>query len=114
MENGSILIVVIIAAIAGRRSVYIGSLCGVIVTVLFFFIFKTFDLKTFAIELLVGTVASIIVSAMAHVLFPGLKGGGHNSGPSFIGGGNNGGIHGGIVHTNEERKARRENQNIIP
>lgn len=114
MENGSILIVIIIAAIIGRRSICIGSLCGVAATLIFFFVFETYSLKSFAVELLFGILTSIVVSTMANILLPGLKGGDHNSGPTFIGGGDKGGIHSGIVPTDQELKARKGNQNKIP
>ena len=63
--------------------------------------------------MLFGTLASAVSSVLAYTLFPGLKGGDHNSGPTFIGGGPKGG-NAGMVPTDEELKAIRDNQNKIP
>lgn len=115
MENGSILIVMIIAALVGRRSVYVGVVSGVVATIVLFFVFQDFQLKLFAFELLFGTMASVVASVLARIIFPGLAGGNHNSGPTFIGGGDRFcGMQGGIVPTDEELRARKENEREIP
>lgn len=115
MENGSILIVMIIAAFIGRRSIFIGCLAGALASIAFFFIFERYTLKAFAMAIIYGTLTSLVASVLAHIIFPGFKGGGHNSGPTFIGGGDRlSGIHSGIVPTDEELKARKENEREIP
>ena len=115
MENGTILVAMIVAAFAGRRNIILGCICGVIVTLIFYFTFNSFNVKKVLFEVIFGAIGSTIAATLAHIIFPGLKGGGHNSGPSYIGGGDRfSGIGGGIIHTDEELKNKKENEKIIP
>ncbi|MBU1564019.1 MAG: hypothetical protein KJ630_00150 [Proteobacteria bacterium] len=115
MENGSILLVIIVSAFWGRRSIFIGFLSGVASTIVCFFLFETDTSMSFSKELILGVIASLFAAILAHFLFPGLKGGGHNSGPSYIGGGGSwSGRNSGIVNTEEELKNIKENEKKIP
>ncbi|MFT5702605.1 MAG: hypothetical protein ACI8ZB_005528 [Desulforhopalus sp.] len=52
---------------------------------------------------------------MAKILLPGLKGGDHNKSPTYFGGGDKcSGMSGGFIQTDEDIKAKRENERKIP
>ncbi len=92
-----------------------GCIVGFAANIIGYFLLQDFALKSFLIELVVGLIVSSLAAVLAQLIFPGLKGGGHNSGPTFIGGGDRfSGIGSGIIYTDEELKNKRENERKIP
>ena len=114
MENGLILIVIIIAVLLGRKSWLLGALVCVIGTIVIYFIFNPFTLKSFIAMFFIGVFLGIGTLIISQIILPGLKGGKHNTGPSYIGGGDRqSGSRGGIVPTDDELKTIKENQRKI-
>jgi hypothetical protein len=102
-----ILIVFLISGIIGIKKRSIGVTCGFILTIFLYFVLNDYNLITFVATVVLGFVASFAGSFAIPWFFSGFKGGKHNTGPSFIGGGSgrgSGGHTGGIIFSDEERK----------
>jgi hypothetical protein len=102
-----ILIAFFVSGIIGVKKRSIGVACGCILTICLYFVQNDFNLITFVVTVFLGFVASFAGSYAIPWFFSGFKGGKHNTGPSYIGGGSNrgsGGHTGGIIFSDEERK----------
>lgn len=115
IDNGSILILIVLSFVFGRNSIALGFAVGVAIGIILFFVIHDFVLMKFITEMVWSIILSIAASVLGRIILPGLKGGGHNSGPTYIGGGEKfTGIAGGIILTDEERKNIRDNERKIP
>ncbi len=99
-----ILIVFVISGLIALKKPIIGAICGSILTVVLFFILNNFEIGRFLITLILGIGASFSGAYMIGWLFSGFRGGKHNTGPSYWGGGDRRGHTGGIILSDEERK----------
>lgn len=116
MHPGLAVIVIIVSGLVGKRNIIIGGVLGIITSLVLYFYFNDFNLKSFSIYLVIAVALSFAVSAVSNILLSGLQGGSHNTGPWFLGGRGgieSGGAGGGIVPTEEEVKARKDNKTKI-
>jgi len=80
----------------------IGSIIGCLITVSQYFYFQNFQINTFVFCILIGFTASFGTAYFISFVLPGLKGGKHNTGPSYMGSGRGGAPPGGIIQSDEE------------
>lgn len=112
MENGYIIIVIIVAAVVGRRSIVAGCLAGIAIGMLLSYIFDPHQWKQMIIAQLFNVAASSISAVLSFILLPGVKGGGSFS-PFFLGGGRESSHPAGFICTDEDQKAKRDNETRI-
>ena len=98
-----IITVFVISGMIALKKPIIGAISGSILTILLFFILNNFEIGLFLVTCISGIAASFAGAYMMGWFFSGFKGGKHNTGPSFWGGGDRGHT-GGIILSDEERK----------
>jgi len=101
------LIVFIVSGIIGLKKPIVGAISGCVLSSILFFILYDFTLIEFLITALFGFIASFAGGYLIPWFFSGFKGGKHNTGPSYIGGGSGKGWGehtGGIILSDEERR----------
>ncbi len=101
------IIVFIVSGVIGLKKPIVGAICGCVLTIALLFALHDFELIKFAIVLLFGFLASFAGGYLIPWFFSGFKGGKHNTGPSYIGGGSGEGWGehtGGIILSDQERK----------
>ncbi len=102
-----ILIVFIVSGIIGLKKPIAGALSGCLLTVVLYLFLNDFEINWFLITCLLGSLAGFAGGYSIPWFFSGFKGGRHNTGPSYIGGGAGRGLGehtGGIILSDEERK----------
>lgn len=123
MENGSIVLAILVAGYFGRKNILLGGAAGSIISILFYFLVESNPSMSFAEELflgnfvsnlVIGFVVSFIVAAFINYIPVGLRGGDHNRSPYYLGGGDNASGRGGIIYTDEDIKAKNDNARRIP
>ncbi len=103
----TILIVIIVSVIVGIKTPTIGSIVGSITAGLIYYFFNTpFDLKTFALHIIIGAIFGYLSPATFRWIFSGFRGvrGQTVPGVTWIGGfGDAGGRYpGGIIPTEDQ------------
>jgi hypothetical protein len=101
------LISFVVSGIIGLKKPILGVISGCVLTIILFFILYEFERMKFIIVLVFGCLVSFAGGYFIPWFFSGFKGGKHNTGPSFIGGGSGKGWGehtGGIILSDEERK----------
>jgi hypothetical protein len=101
-----VLLVMFISAILGRKKPIIGSVIGCIATLAIYFYTNDFQIKSFAIAILMGFSVSFGSAFLFSIVASGFRGGNHNTGPSYWGLFRNNS--GNIVLTDEEIKGRKK------
>lgn len=98
-----IVVVFVVSGLIWLKKPIVGAVSGSILTILLSFILNDFEATQFFITSIVGVGASFAGAYLMGWFFSGFKGGKHNTGPSFWGGGDRGHT-GGIILSDEERK----------
>ena len=106
-----ILIVFFVSGIVGLKKPLIGTIAGCILTIVLFFLFYNFTVFQFLLTCLIGFATSFAGSRAFSWFFSGFRGGKHNTGPSYIGGGDRTAWGGGIILTAEERENLKKKKN---
>ena len=108
MEYSFLLLSIVTSFIFGRKSILLGFSIGLIIAVSLQVYLYEVTLKNIVMILIFGSIICLICSVLGKILLPGLRGGNHNSGPSFMGGfgggGRGGASPGGIILSDEERE----------
>jgi len=102
-----IIIVGATGAIFGVKRPWIGGIAGLIIFPLLLYIFISTKLIFLAFAIIFGFLIGIGIGFVSSLIFSGLRGRGHSSGPSYMsgfGGGRGGAPPGGIILSDEERK----------
>lgn len=100
-----IIIVGVIGAILGVKKPWIGGIAGLIVFPLLFYIFISTKLLFLVLSAILGFLLGLGTGFITTIIFSGLKGKEHSTGPSYGVGGGRGGAHpGGIILSDEERE----------
>lgn len=116
MNFGFVVILIVVSAFLGKNRPLIGAVAGCVLTLLLFFLFEEFAVRSFVIALAVGFSISIGSAFLFHFMAAGHKGGSHNTGPSVWGLGSNriggSGFSGNqpnmIIPTDEEQKHQKK------
>jgi len=108
MHFGFILLIIIVSGFFGRKKPLLGSIFGCIIALAQYFYFSEFQIKSFAIAVLIGFGFSFGTAYFISYLSSGFKGGKHNTGPSFIGGDRAGGSPGRIIRSDEEIESHKK------
>lgn len=123
MENGSIVLVILVGGYLGRKAIVHGLVGGTVISIVCYFLFESNSSMTFieelflgnfVKELILGFLVSLATSTMVHLILSGLRGGDHNKSPYYLGGGDDHSGHGGIIYTDEDIKAKKDNERKIP
>ncbi len=107
MNFGLVVLIILIAGFLGRKRPFRSSLLGCILTLSFYFVFQKFEIRSFITDALIGFAASFGASYQSYFFSSGFKGGNHNTGPSYMGGGRGSGFEGGIIMSDEERDKQK-------
>ena len=97
----------ILSSFFGIKRPLFSSIAGLVILPLFYYWFGPGDLLTLLILMPVGLILGFLSGFVLSVLFSGLRGKNHNTGPSYMGGfggGRGGAPPGGIILSDEERK----------
>ena len=90
MENGSIVLVILVAGYLGRKAIVHGLVGGTVISIVCYFLFESNSSMTFieelflgnfVKELILGFLVSLATSTMVHLILSGLRGGDHNKSP---------------------------------
>ena len=111
MDITTIVILVSFAGILfGAKRPLFGCIAGLIIFPALVYFFLPTTLKYLIISAIAGTILGGITGFVSSIFYSGLKGKGHNSGPSYIGGfgGRGGQRPGGIILSDEEREHHKK------
>ncbi len=111
MNLGFVLLIGAGAVVSGRKKPLIGIVTGCALTLILYFVSQDFQLKSFIIHSLIGLAISCVSSFLGNIIISGHRGGNHNIGPSYIGGGGKNPLGGGIILTDEERENLKKKRN---
>lgn len=107
--TGFILFGTIISALFGIRRPIFGGIAGSLVLPISYYFSGSGNVLVIFIMIPVGFFFGLSLGFVFSIIFLGLKGKGHNTGPSYFGGfggGRGGAPPGGIILSDEERKRR--------
>ena len=102
-----VIMVLIFSAFLGLRNPQIGGMTGAIVLPLICYLFSGNEGLELILISLIGMAIGLSSGFLFPILISGMRGKGHNSGPSYMGGfggGRGGGLPGGIILSDDERK----------
>ena len=104
------MMIILVALLFGHEKPLRGAILGCGLTPTLYFLFQSFQIKSFAISTLVGFSLSFGSAYFISMITSGFKGGNHNTGPSYMGGGSgpDSGFEGGIVQSDQERKKQKK------
>lgn len=104
-----ITIVVFLAAIFGLKSPWLGGMISFITFPLLFYFIISDKIIHAIIVSLIGFLGGLAIGYASSIIFSGLKGQGHNQGPSYVSGFGGSGAHrGGIILSDEEREGLKK------
>ena len=111
MHIGFIILVIMVSGFFGQKRPLLGSFFGCIITLAQYFYFSEFQIKSFAIAVLIGFGISFGTAYFISYFSSGFKGGEHNTGPSYMGGfggGRGAAPPGGIIRSDEEIESHKK------
>ena len=106
MMSDIIIVAFVVSGIVGLKSRLLGVFIGSILAIILYFIFNSFEILSFLLNLLAGITASLLGALIIPWFLSGFKGGKRHSGPSIIGGfgrGDTAHRGSGIILSDEER-----------
>ena len=97
----------LISSVFGIKKPILSAIAGIIVLPLLYYFFGSGNIITYIILVFIGFGLGYLGGFVLSVFFSGMKGKGHNTGPSYMGGfggGRGGAPPGGIILSDEERE----------
>jgi len=92
----------LISSVFGIKKPIFSAIAGIIVLPLLYYFFGSGNIITYIVLVFIGFGLGYLGGFVLSVLFSGMKGKGHNTGPSYMGRG--GAPPGGIILSDEERE----------
>lgn len=103
----AVLLVVFSAILFGAKKPIIGIFVGSILLPVLVYFFHSHSIIFLFFSIIIGALIGGVTAFISSIFFAGMKGKGHNSGPSFLGGfggGRGGAPPGGIILSDKERE----------
>lgn len=104
------IIAFVVAIVIGRKRPIFSSISGCLLIIAYYLYSNEFEVVEFLKSVWFGCFLSICLSFFFAYIWSGVKGGNHNTGPSYMGGaggGRGGAPPGGIIQSDEERQRNK-------